>query len=131
LGQIKEPAELAKAKKDLADSEAKQRDEIFRQERLRSQIAIEKEKRTNGRAKLDQNAKTEQDKLQAKINEMAVDRDRIAGEVERFDGSLARFFQSEAPETWPMAAKTFNRNTLFHNADELGAKKSREGHALC
>jgi hypothetical protein len=44
--------------------------------------------------------------------------------LEAFDASLARFFQARIPKTWPDAARTLNRETLFRNAEELEARIS-------
>jgi hypothetical protein len=125
LAETNEPEELKKASKDLEANQNKHRNETLRLQGLRGELVLEKEKRGHAREKLDRQAKTEQSEWQVKIDQTKTQRDRAAEELERFDGSLARFFQAEAPETWPKAAKALSRETLFHNAAELGARAAQ------
>jgi hypothetical protein len=124
LADIKEPAELLQIRTTLADTDGKLREESSRQERLRSQINLAKEKNERERERIDRDAAAERTQLAATIKQLEDDRDRTVAELEKFDGSLARFFQVEAPQTWPQASKTLNRETLFQNAADLEAKKS-------
>jgi hypothetical protein len=124
LADIKEPAELVQLRTSLADTDAKLREEANRQERLRSQITLAKEKSDRERERIDRDAAAERSQLEALIKQLEGDRDRTAAELEKLDGSLARFFQVEAPQTWLQASKTLNRETLFQNAAELEVKKS-------
>ncbi|MDB6029446.1 MAG: hypothetical protein JWM68_5669, partial [Verrucomicrobiales bacterium] len=51
-------------------------------------------------------------------------------ELSSFERSLAFFFQWQAPDAWPNAEKTLNREALLSDAQELGAKTTdREGSA--
>lgn len=122
LADQQEPEELKKTRKALEEVQRKQREEAVRLQGLRSEVAIEKEKRDRAREKLDQKAEAEQSAWQAKINQTKAQRDRAVEELENFDESLARFFQTESPDTWPRAAKALARETLFQNAQELEAK---------
>lgn len=122
LAEMTEPEELKRAIKDLEANQKKRRNEMLRLQGLRGELVLEKEKRGHAREKLDQQANTEQSEWQCKIDQSQAQRDRADEELERFDGSLAHFFQAESPETWSKAAKTLSRETLFHNAAELGAK---------
>jgi hypothetical protein len=127
LAETSEPEDLRKATKDLEEKRRKQREEASRLQGLRGEIAIEKEKRERAREQIDQKADAERSAWQAKIDQTKPQRDRAAEELEKFDESLARFFQIESPETWPGAAKALARATLFHNAQELGAKTVKRG----
>ncbi len=129
LADIKEPAELAQIRKSLEDKDRQQRDEANRQDQLRTKIAAAKLKAENDCERLERDAELERGQLGASIKQLEVDRDRIANELEKFDLSLARFFQIESPQTWPDAAKTLSRDTLFQSAEDLAAKKSK-GNSL-
>jgi Protein of unknown function (DUF3584) len=129
LADINEPAELVQLRTTLADTDSKLRDEASRQERLRSQIALAKEKSERERERIDRDAVSERTQLEATIKQLEESRDRMAAELEKLDGSLARFFQVEAPQTWSQASKTLKRETLFQSAAELEAKKS-PGNAI-
>lgn len=122
LADTKEPAELAQIRKSLEETDAQRRAEEARQERLRSQLTLTKEKSDRGREKIEREFTTEVNQLETAIKQCEADRDRTAAELEKFDGSLARLFQTKSPQTWPQAAKTLNRETLFQNALELEAK---------
>ena len=116
------PEELTKAAKDLEKTKSEQSKEALRLQGLRAEIAIEKEKRERAREKIDQKAAAERAGWQARFDQTKAQRDRTAEELEKFDASLARFFQIESPETWPSAAKALARETLFQNAHELDAR---------
>ncbi len=122
-----EPEELKKARKNLEEKRNKQGEEATRLLGLRAEITLQKEQRDRAREKIDQNAEVERAAWQTKVNDSKAKRDRTAEELENFDGSLARFFQSKSPETWPRAAKTLARETLFHDAGELEAKPVSAG----
>lgn len=124
LAEIKAPAELTQLRKDLLNADAKLRDEAARQERLRNQINLAKEKGERERERTDREAEAERNRLDIAIKALEADRDRRVDELEKFDSSIARFFQTKAPQSWPQASKTLNRETLFQNAEELEAKKS-------
>jgi hypothetical protein len=124
LADLNEPDELAQIRKKLADCETKQREESNRQEQMRSQIELAKEKGERERERVDRHAEGERDQLESSIKKIEERRDRIAAELEKFDSSLARFFQSEAPEGWIQASKTFNREIFFRSAKDLNAKKA-------
>jgi hypothetical protein len=128
LSEAAEPEELKKATKDLEEKRNKHRVEALRLQGLRGEIALEKEKRGRAREKLDQQAEAERLEWQTKIDLAKVQRDRAAQELERFDESLARFFQNESPETWPKAAKALAREVLFHNAAGLDAKTVKKSN---
>ena len=127
LAQTREPEELTKATKDLEEKRKKRTTESLRLQGLRGEIALEKEKRERAREKIDRDAETERSAWQGKIDETKAKRDRATGELEKFDESLARFFQVKSPGTWPGAAKALARETLFHNAQELEAKAIKSG----
>ena len=101
LADIKEPGELVQLRTTLADTDGKLREEASRQERLRGQITLAKEKSDRERERTDRDASAERSQLEASIKQLEGDRDRTAAELEKLDGSLARFFQVEAPQTWP------------------------------
>jgi Protein of unknown function (DUF3584) len=127
LAETSEPQELKKATKDLEDKRRKQREEASRLQGLRGEIVLQREKRERAREKIDQKAEAERSAWQAKVDQTKAQRDCAAEELEKFDESLARFFQIESPETWPGAAKALARETLFHNAQELEAKTVKKG----
>ena len=127
LAAISEPQELKKATQDMAEMQRKQGEEESRLQGLRGEGVLQKEKRERAREKIDQQAAAERSAWQTKIDQTKAQRDRAAEELEKFDESLARFFQIESPETWPGAAKALARETLFHNAQELEAKTVKQG----
>ena len=127
LAAISEPQELKKATQDMGEKQRKQREEEIRLQGLRGESVLQKEKRERAREKIDQQAEAERSAWQTKIDQTKAQRDRAAEELEKFDESLARFFQIESPETWPGAAKALARETLFHNAQELEAKTVKRG----
>lgn len=129
LSDFKEPPEFSQAKAALTTKEQKQREESNRQDRLRGQIALEKANSDRERERLERDAKAEGEQIQTAIAELETQRDRVVGELEKFDGSLACYYQTEAPAAWLAAAKTLNREILFRNADELLAKKSTSPEA--
>lgn len=116
-----EPVELKNARTILAQNQRKQTEETVRLQGFRGELAVEKEKRGRAREELDRKAEGEQSAWQTKISQTKAERDHAAVELDKFDESLARFFQTESPETWPQAAKSLARETLFHNAQELEA----------
>jgi hypothetical protein len=124
LSKVAPPKELEVTRKTLEDVRQRQSEEAARQERLRNEIGRENEKSNREREKLEREAETERDGLQTSIDRYNADRERIAKELESFDESLAHYFQTETPESWPSAAKTINRETLFRSATDLGAKTS-------
>ena len=126
LADIKEPPELAQLRKALEGADGKQREEAARQVGLRSQLTLAKEQAERERERIDREAEIERNLLDSAIKALEAERDRTAAELEKFDGSIARFFQLEAPESWPHASKTLNRETLFQNAKELETKKSAD-----
>ncbi len=119
-----EPEELKKARTLLVENQRKQRDETLRVQGFRSELALEKEKRSRAREELDRKSEAEQAVWQTKINQTKAQRDHATAELEKFDDSLARFFQTESPESWPRAARSLARETLFHSAVELEAKNA-------
>jgi hypothetical protein len=121
LASEQEPAELRKSKSDLELKKQKHGDELLRLQGYRGEISLTRERRGRDREKLDQQAAAEQSGYQTKIATTKAKCDQAAAELEKFDGSLARFFQTDAPEKWPNAAKTLSRETLFHSARELDA----------
>ncbi len=124
LANVKDPVELVQLRRKLAELDGKQREESSHQERLRNQIALAKEKSERERERIDREAEAEGSRLEAVIKKLEGDRDRIAAELEKFESSIARFFQSEAPQGWMQASKTLNRDTLFQGANDLDARKS-------
>lgn len=105
-------------------ADQRQRDEVTRQERLRSELALSKERLKTDREKLERDVVAERARIEEVIAQLEVERGATDGDLGAFDASLARFFQMEAPESWPNAAKTLNRETLFTNATTLGAQKT-------
>lgn len=123
LADIKEPPELTQLRSSLEGVDVKLREEAVQQERLRSQITLAKEKGERERERIDREAEIERNHLDAAIKVLVAERERTATELDQFDTSIARFFQVEAPQSWPQASKTLNRETLFQNAKELEATK--------
>lgn len=123
----KEPDELKKGRKNLEEKRLKQRGETLRLQKLRADVTLQKETRGHAREKIDLHAEAERRHWQAKVDESKSMRDVAEAELGRFDESLARVFQTASPVTWPKAAKTLSRNTLFHNAQELQAKPLKAG----
>lgn len=126
---LREPDELVQLRKKIADHEGKQREESTRQEQLRSQMELAKEKCERERERIDREAEAERVQLETRIKRLEEVRDRSVAELENFDGSLAHFFQNEAPEGWMQASRTFNREILFQNAKDLDARKSPGKHS--
>lgn len=124
LTEMKEPAEWTQLRRELADLERKEREEKSRQERLRSDLTLAKEKSERERESIDRQAESERNACESMIKPLESDRERISTEVERFESSLARFFQVEAADGWSQASKTLNRETLFQSAKDLHARKS-------
>jgi hypothetical protein len=129
LADVKEPTELSQIKKTLEEKDRQQRDEANRQDQLRNKIAAAKVKTENDRERLERDAQLERSRLESSIKQLEAVRDQIANELEKFDLSLASFFQIESPQTWPDAAKTLSRDTLFQSAVDLAAKKSKGNSA--
>ena len=123
----KEPDELKQGHKNLEEKRSKHGGETLRLQKLRADLMLQKEKRGHAREKIDQDAEAERKHWQAKVDECKSKRDIAEAELERFDGSLARLFQTTSPKTWPNAAKTLSRDTLFHNALDLEAKPVKTG----
>ncbi len=124
LADIKEPSELLQLRRTLQNATRKLREEAIRQERLRSQIALAKEKANSERDLIERDAVAERKSMDATIKLIEADRDTRVGELEKFDSSIAHFFQKENPQSWKQASKTLNRETLFRNAEEMDARLS-------
>lgn len=122
-----EPDELKKARKRSEAVRHKQHTESSRLHTLRGELTLQKEQRDRAREKIEQSAEAERGNWQSKVDDGKQKRDRAAEELERFAASLANFFQTNAPETWPHAAKTLAHETLFHDAADLGAKRADSG----
>jgi hypothetical protein len=124
FGELKPPAEIAETEAKMKQADQRQRDEAAQQERLRSELALAREKLKTEREKLERDALTERQHVEEGIARSELERGRIEGDLEAFDVSLARFFQTQAPESWSNAAKTLNRETLFTPAEALGTRKA-------
>jgi hypothetical protein len=123
----REPDELRKTHRSLEEKQGKQRAEVGRLQGFRAELALQKEQRGRAREKIDQNAEAERSACQTRVNEAKAARDTTVEELQKSDGSLARFFQTNSLETWPKAAKTLSREILFHDASELEARLSSAG----
>ncbi|MFN2509302.1 MAG: ATP-binding protein, partial [Chthoniobacterales bacterium] len=124
LGEIKPPAEIAVTERQLRNAERQQTEEAARQERSRSELELAKQKFATERDKLQREAISQRDRLSEKVERLTTECERIEHELEAFDASLARLFQTTSADGWPHAAKTFNRETLFTSAETLNAQKS-------
>ena len=122
LASAREPAELQQARNDLEQKRSKARTESTRLQSLRSELPLLKERRERAREKLDLAAATEKAALESKVEAGKTRRAQIQNDLDTLDQSLARFFQSSMPETWPAAARALSREALFHDAIDLGAK---------
>jgi Protein of unknown function (DUF3584) len=124
FGELSPPPEIAETEAKMNRADQRQREEGARQGQHRNELALAKEKLKGERERLERDAGTERDRITESIGRMQTERSRFERELEAFDTSLARFFQKEAPDQWPDAAKTLNRETLFSNAETLDARSS-------
>ena len=122
LGEMKEPAELPQIRQRHAITEDKRRKEFGHMQRLNTEIALHKKEVEHGREKLQREFQEERLKLEGIIEQLKSEREKASTELRQFDKSLIRFFQTQMPSTSGAAARTLNRDTLFHDASELGAK---------
>ena len=118
----KPPAEIDQTERKLRDTERKKNDLGNKQERLRGQITLEKQKAESAREKLEREAGDEKKRLEEESALLDAKRVKIEGELDAFDASLAHFYQTQIPEAWPDASRTLNRETLFRSATELEAE---------
>ena len=127
LAHLKEPAELISGRKTIESNLQKQRECSNRIDELRHNLEIEALKSNAERAKLDADAQKERESIDRTIEALNKEKDRAAAALDAFDTSLAHFFQNTAPDGWPSAAKTLNRETLLSNAETLQARISPSG----
>jgi hypothetical protein len=118
------PREVAETDARFKQAERKQNEESARQERLRSELALEREKAKTEREKIDRDAADESRRIKDALAILEMECNRATVELEAFDASLAHFFQTQIPHSWPDAAKTLSRETLFRDARELEAKSA-------
>jgi hypothetical protein len=130
LGSLEPPRELRDLEMKLARTEREANAEDTRQSKLRGEMALEKQNTAATREKLDRDAKDEKERLEHTIAGLETQRTQADREVAAFDASLARFYQTKLPDSWPAAAKTLNRNTLFQDATNLQARASEENDAV-
>jgi len=124
FGELSPPPEIAETEAKMNQADQRQREEGARQEQHRNELALAREKLKSERERLERDAATERDRITQSIGRMETEGSRTERELEAFDKCLARFFQKEAPDQWPEAAKTLNRETLFSNAETLDARSS-------
>jgi hypothetical protein len=124
FADVKPPEEIDQTARKLHGTEQRRNEVVTRQERLRGQIAIEKQKAEFAREKLDREAFVERKDLETELAQFQATHKRVEGELESFDASLARYYQAHVPEAWSDAARTLNRETLFRNAAELGTESA-------
>ena len=124
LADLKEPEEMARLRKKLAEFQNQERGENHRQQELRSQIALAKSKSDHARERLENETKSETSRLEGSIKKLEEDRDGLVLNLEKLDSSLAQFFQTQAPQAWERASKTLNREALFENARQMDARIS-------
>jgi hypothetical protein len=124
FAEITPPAEIAETERKLRQAERKQGEESAKQQQLRSELQLTKEKAKAEREKFERDAASERARIETSIATLETECSRVTGELEMFDASLARFFQAKAPTAWRDAAKTLSRDTLFRDARELEAKIS-------
>lgn len=129
LGSLEPPRELRELEAKLGRTERDANGEETRQSKLRGDITLEKQSTAAVRERLDRDAKDEKERLEQAIAGLETQRTQADREVAAFDASLARFYQTKLPDTWPAAAKTLNRNTLFQDATNLQARASEENDA--
>lgn len=130
LGNLEPPRELEELKLKLGRSEREANAEDTRQSKLRGEVALEKQNAAATREKLDRDAKDEKGRLEQSIAGLETQRTQADSEVAAFDASLARFYQTKLPDSWPEAAKTLNRSTLFQDAMDLRVRASEENDAV-
>ena len=118
------PREIAETDVQFRQAEKKQSEESARQKNLRSELSMARERAKTEREKLDGKAAEEKARIEAAIGNLDSECVRATVELEAFDASLAHFFQTRSPRTWPDAAKTLRREMLFHDAQDLAAKIS-------
>ena len=99
FGELKPPAEIAETEAKMRKADQRQRDEVTQQERLRSELALAKVGLKTDREKLERDAVAERARIEKVIAELEVERGATDGDLDAFDASLARFFQTEAPES--------------------------------
>ena len=124
LADIVPPREIAETDVRFKQAERKQNEESTRLERLRSELALEREKAKSETQKFGREAADEKTRIEAAIATLDAECSRATAELEAFEASLAHFFQTQSPHSWPDAAKTLSRETLFQNARELEAKSA-------
>ena len=127
--EMKPPAEFSALARKLKEAERNQRDEQTKQECLRNEMIMLKERAKTDQARRERDAKEEIDVIERQVVGLEQSRDQLELEVAAFQASLARFFQTKAPKSWPDAAKTLNRETLFRTAEELGASSVKDDEA--
>lgn len=129
LGNLEPPPELRELEAKLVRTDREASAEGTRESKLRAEISLEKQSAATARKTLDRDAKDEKEALEKIIASLETQRIQAEREVAALDASLARFFQTELPDSWAAAAKTLNRDTLFQDAAELQAKAGMETDA--
>jgi len=129
-GALEPPPELGALETKRAQTDRQANAEETRKANLRNQISLEKQNAENRRRTLDRDAKDEKEHLEKMIFKLEAQHEEADREVATFDVSLARFYQTQVPDTWPAAAKTLNRNTLFRAASELQARERDKQNAV-
>lgn len=124
FAEITPPAEIAETERGLRRAERSQADESSKQQQLRSELQLTKEKAKAESEKLERDAASGRARIETGIATLETEGSRVTEELEMFDASLARFFQAKAPTAWRDAAKTLSRDILFRDARELEAKIS-------
>lgn len=122
FADIAPPREIAETEGGFRQAERKQNQESAQQERFRSELALARQEAKMDREKLDRDAADEKVRIEAAIANLDGERSRTTAELEKFDTSLAHFFQTQSPHSWQEAAKTLNHELLFRNAHELEAE---------
>ena len=116
--------EIAEIERKLRQAERKQAEEFAKQQQLRGELQLTKEKAKAEREKLERDVASQRARIENAIATLETECTRVTGELEMFDASLARFIQAKAPTAWRDAAKTLRRDILFWDARELEAKIS-------
>jgi len=122
LADMVPPREIAETEAQFHKADREQREQSAKQDRIRREIEIAREKAKAERQNFNRDAEEEKTGIEATIQTLDGRCSRATAELDAFDVSLARFFQEKSPDSWPDAAKTLNRDTLFKNAGELSAK---------
>ncbi len=124
--EITPPREIAEAEVRLKKIDQKQNQESTKLQQLRHERAIARDKAKTEREKLEREAESERTRIEAALAKSEGEITIATAELEAFDASLARFFQTKSPDSWLNAAKTLNRETLFHTTRALDAKTTTQ-----